>query len=362
MAYINAMSRVVPSCRLSQERVVELGREVLKGKTPFIGQALQIFVNAGVRQRRLVTDVEQIMAEPELKWRNDRYIEASIRLAESLVENLLIQADLQADRIDQIITTSCTGFMIPALDAHLINRFRMRPDIKRIPITELGCAAGAMALSRANDYLRAYPDQRVLVLALELPSLTYQFEDLRAANLVSAALFGDGGAAVLMSNDPGQCEIRSTRTHFFYDTPHLMGFDLGSSGFKIILDKGIPDLIDARFTQLIQDFLQGLTTEQVRYFVFHPGGRKIMDQLASALELSEHHLRHSRQVLRDAGNLSSASILWVLAETLAAARDDGPAVMCAFGPGFNAELILGHIHADRSTPQSEIAVVDALAT
>jgi predicted naringenin-chalcone synthase len=236
--------------------------------------------------------------------------------------------------------------MIPSLDAFLINRFRMRQDTKRLPITELGCAAGAMAMARANEYLKAYPDHKVVVMAVELPSLTCQTKDFRVANLVSAALFGDGGAALLMSGEPGPCEILENQTHFFYDTPELMGFELDHRGFKIILDKKISDLVLTDFLDPVKAFLarQDMSLDDIRHYVFHPGGRRIMDNLCTVLEIEEKAIVHSRNVLRQVGNLSSASVIWVLHETLKDAPD-GPALMGAFGPGFNAELLTGHFYA-----------------
>ena len=340
MAFVNHICTALPEHLLDQERVRSMGRRILKGKVPFLEQALGLFANAGVETRYLVRDVDEILDKDDLGWRNAVYREASIKLGKTLVEDLLAQTGIGPGEIDLIITTSCTGFMIPSVDAYLINHFRMRPDTKRLPITELGCAAGAMALARANEYLRAFPDHKVLVVAIELPSLTYQTRDFRVANLVSAALFGDGGAAVLLSNQPASCEILANRTHFFHDTPDLMGFDLTERGFKILLDKKITELVGTSFLEPLTQFLktQQLRLEDIRNFVFHPGGRRILDTLKEVLGIGETAIRASRKVLREAGNLSSASVIWVLAETLT--QDPrGLGIMAAFGPGFNAELL-----------------------
>lgn len=341
MAYVKKIETVLPEHLLSQDKVREMGRRILKGKVPFLEQALNLFSNAGVHERRLVRDVHEILDHDDLGWRNQVFKESSIALGIQAMNKLLESTLIAPDEIDLLITTSCTGFMIPSVDAYLINHFKMRPDTKRLPITELGCAAGAMALSRAAEYLKAYPQHKVVILAIELPSLTYQTGDFRMANLVSAALFGDGGAAVLLEGLPGMVEICAHQTHFFRDSISLMGFDLNTAGFKILLDKGIPELIETGFAQLVDAFLEknGHLRSEISHWVFHPGGRRIMDSLRDVLNLEEEAMACSRAVLRNAGNLSSASIFWVLAETMKT-EPDGLGFLAAFGPGFNAEMLL----------------------
>ena len=230
--------------------------------------------------------------------------------------------------------------MIPSLDADLINHFRLRSDVRRMPFTELGCAAGAMALSRAHDHLRAYPDHKVAIVAVEIPSMTYLAKDLSVANLVSAALFGDGGAAALVSNDRGRFEILDARTHFFHDTPEMMGFHVTDEGFSIVLDKRVPQLLESALPAAVDAFLEknGVERGELRNFLFHPGGRKILDTIHDLFGLAEDDLALSRETLREVGNLSSASVLFVLEKALAGRGRPGLSLLAAFGPGFNAEL------------------------
>jgi len=340
MAYVNSLVTALPEHKVDQEGIRELGRTLLKGKVPFLDQALALFNNAGVDTRYLVRDVAELLDNGKLGWRNNLFKEASIDLGCQLMRDLIKETGIRPDEIDMIITTSCTGFMIPSVDAYLINEFRMRPNTKRLPLTELGCAAGAMALNRAAEYLRAFPDHKVVVMAIELPSLTVQMRDFRMANVVSAALFGDGAAAALLSNTPGPCRLLSGCTHFFYDTPEMMGFDLDEQGFRIILDKKISKLVVNELYEPLKGFFQSqdLRLEDVAHYVFHPGGRRIMDSLKKVLDLEESQIADSRKVLREVGNLSSASILWVLRETLKR-KPEGLGLMAAFGPGFNAELL-----------------------
>ncbi len=340
MAFVNHICKILPEYFLGQDQVREMGKRMLKGKVPFLEQALGLFTNAGVENRYLVRDIFEILDHKDLGWRNGIYKEACVSMGIRLMEDLFRETGLRPEEIDLFISTSCTGFMIPAMDAHIINHFRMKQGIKRLPLTELGCAAGAMALTRANDYLKAFPGHKVIILSVELPSLTYQTDDFRVANLVSAALFGDGGAVALLSEQPSTCELLEGGTHFFYDTPELMGFELTEKGFQIILDKKISELVLTDFVEPVTRFLerQNLSLEDIKNYVFHPGGRRIMDSLKEVLAIEEEDIAASRKVLREAGNLSSASILWVLEETMKR-KPQGLGLMAAFGPGFNAELL-----------------------
>jgi alkylresorcinol/alkylpyrone synthase len=236
--------------------------------------------------------------------------------------------------------------MIPSLDAYLANTPGFSPHVKRLPVTELGCAAGAAALSRAFDYLCAFPAHTVLVVAVELPSLTFQVRDLSAANIISSALFGDGAAAVLLRGaaETNKPRIIATESTLFPGTTDLMGFELKDSGLHIVLSPEIPEVVEAQVPQLLAHFLdrQGLLISDVTHFLLHPGGRRVLDGLAQCLGLSATQTRISRAVLRNYGNLSSASVLFILDRFLNAERpcrgDLG--LLLAFGPGFSAETVL----------------------
>ena len=344
MSTVQSVATAVPEYELTQERVIELGREVLEGKVPFLDQALDLFRHAGVDRRYLVRDPNVLRAKQGLKWRNDVYIEECQKLGVALLEDLFERTSTAPEDVDVLITTSCTGFMIPALDSYLMNRFDMRPDTRRLPFTELGCAAGAMALSRAHEYLQAFPEHSVAIVAIEIPSMTYLHHDMSVANLVSVALFGDGGAAALVDGRPGPLEILRTRSHLFPNTQEMMGFDLTDDGFRIVLDKRVPELLKRELPALVDSLLAeaGVERSEIMNYLFHPGGRKILDTVEELFEL-DTELTLSRQTLREVGNLSSATILWVLSKALAGEGRDGYALLSAFGPGFNAELLLSRL-------------------
>ena len=243
-----------------------------------------------------------------------------------------------------IITVSCTGFMIPSLDAHLINLMGFRPDVRRMPLTELGCAAGAMALTRASEFVRAFPDKTVLIVSVELATLTFQRGDLSQANLISCVLFGDGAAAaVVTGRQAAGPRILDAETYTFPQSLDAMGFDLRDTGFHIVLSKDVP--------QLIRDKIRGWSTvpasrdlrhDQITAFILHPGGQKLLSYVEEQLGLCRCDTQFSWDVLTQYGNLSSATILFILHEWLTK-RTMAPGefgLAAAFGPGFSAELLL----------------------
>jgi alkylresorcinol/alkylpyrone synthase len=236
--------------------------------------------------------------------------------------------------------------MIPSLDAHLINLMGFRSNVHRMPFTELGCAAGAMALGRAADYLKAHPGGNVLIIAVELPSLTFQRKDISQANLISSILFGDGAAAVLVTAKPRprRPQILVSETYTFPDSLNAMGFDLRDSGFHILLSKDVPELIGGQIADLVDGFLtrNGKTRADIKGWILHPGGARLLGKIEAELGLDKKDTQPSWDILGNVGNLSSATILFILQEWL----DNRPlkpgdfAFAAAFGPGFSAEFLL----------------------
>jgi alkylresorcinol/alkylpyrone synthase len=257
----------------------------------------------------------------------------------------LQRAGLRPDEVDLIITVSCTGFMIPSLDAHLINLMGFRSNVRRMPFTELGCAAGAMALGRAADFLKANPGGNVLIIAVELPSLTFQRKDISQANLISSILFGDGAAAVLVTGRhvPGP-KIMVSETYTFPDSLGAMGFDLRDSGFHILLAKDVPEMIGDKIRDLVNGFLErhGKKFQDIKGWILHPGGARLLGNVEIALGLTKCQTQPSWDILGNVGNLSSATILFILQEWLEKRplKSGEYALAAAFGPGFSAEFLL----------------------
>jgi len=331
-----------------------------------IAMMLEVVQNAKVDKRYFIFPGEYTIVPRSLEQTTKEYQEHSVRLGREVAEKCLKNAGLAPTDIDAIITTSCTGVIIPSLDAFLINDMGFRSDVRRIPITELGCAAGSAALGRAWDFLKGVPDGNVLIVSVELPSLTFQRRDISPANLISAALFGDGAAAAVISrgNSPGRRvsangnggngahsnahkplpRILGARSHLFPQTIDAMGFDLKDGGLHIVLSKDVPQLIRDKIRGLVDSFLgnYGMRQEDITAFVLHPGGQKLLRFIEEELGLTAESTRYSWETLRDYGNLSSASVLFVLQEWMEKGdlRAGDYGLLVAFGPGFSAEMML----------------------
>jgi len=307
---------------------------------------MSIVDNAQVHKRHAIFPIEYTVEPRALYQTNQEYIEHAVKLGREAAEKCLQRAGVRPDEVDLIITVSCTGFMIPSLDAHLINLMGFRSNVRRMPFTELGCAAGAMALGRAADFLKANPGGNVLIIAVELPSLTFQRKDISQANLISSILFGDGAAAVLVT---GKQEARGPKimvseTYTFPDSLGAMGFDLRDSGFHILLAKDVPEMIGEKIRDLVDGFLErhGKTFQDIKGWILHPGGARLLGNVETALGLTKCQTQPSWDILSNVGNLSSATILFILQEWLEKRplKPGDYALAAAFGPGFSAEFLL----------------------
>src|SRR5262249_14388030 len=259
----------------------------------------------------------------------------------------LARARLSARDINALFVVSVTGIASPSLDARLVNRMGLNPNLKRVPIFGLGCVAGAAGIARAADYLRAVPDQVACLLAVELCSLTLRKDDLSKANLISAGLFGDGGAAVIVTGSEREADgplILATRSIFYPDSEHVMGWDISEKGFRIVLSREVPEVVHRHLASDVDAFLEdnGLVRANIGSWILHTGGPRVLEATAAALGLPEDALSASWDCLRRTGNLSSASVLVVLEEVMMKRRPPAGAysVLAAMGPGFCSELVL----------------------
>ena len=306
---------------------------------------MAIVDNAQVHKRHAIFPIDYTIEPRALAKTNNEYIEHAVKLGREAAEKCLERAGLRADEIDLIITVSCTGFMIPSLDAHLINLMGFRSNVRRMPFTELGCAAGAMAIGRAADFIKATPGGNVLIISVELPSLTFQRKDISQANLISSILFGDGAAAVVVSgNGHRGPKILDSETYTFPDSLDAMGFDLRDSGFHILLAKDVPEMIGKKIRGLVEDFLErhGRKMEEIKGWILHPGGARLLGNVETELGLKKCDTQPSWDILGNVGNLSSATILFILQEWLEKRplKPGEYAMAAAFGPGFSAEFLL----------------------
>jgi alkylresorcinol/alkylpyrone synthase len=306
---------------------------------------------AGVRTRHLALPLEAYRDLGGFGASNDVFIEQGGHLGERAIRGALDAAGLGPADVDLLMTTSVTGIAAPSLDARLVGRLGLRADVKRIPIFGLGCVAGAAGIARLHDYLTGHPDDVAVLLSVELCSLTFQHDDDSTANLVASGLFGDGATAVVMVGERRAARmglagpfVIDTRSRFYPDTERVMGWDIGGSGFRIVLAATVADVVKQYLGDDVEAFLSehDLKIADVDTWVAHPGGPKVIDAIVEALDLDPTALDVTRRSLADIGNLSSSSVLHVLEQTLAAGlpTPGTPGVLMAMGPGFCAELVL----------------------
>jgi predicted naringenin-chalcone synthase len=305
----------------------------------------KIFENAAVDKRYSIMSPEEVFTNTSFEDKNEIYAREVKKLGKDVLEKALNKSGWNADSLDYIITVSCTGIMIPSLDAFLINDLNLRQDIVRLPVTEMGCAAGVSGTIYAKNFLKANPGKRAAVIAIESPTATFQHTDFSMVNIVSAAIFGDGAACLLLSSkeeDKGP-EIVDEAMYHFYDATTMMGFSLRNSGLKMILDKEVPDKIKEHFPNIINPFLEknGIGIADVNHLIFHPGGKKIVLTVEELFGAMGKNIDDTKEVLRLYGNMSSATVLYVLERFMDRGVNSGEyGLMLSFGPGFSAQRVL----------------------
>jgi alkylresorcinol/alkylpyrone synthase len=344
---IASVASAFPQHYYSQQMLLEALQEYWGDKIENPNVLRRLHRQVSVDGRFLSLPKEEYLKMKTWGEANHHWIRTAKELGEKAVAGALTGAGLTGRNLGAFFFVSVTGISSPSIDALLINQMGLCRNIRRTPVFGLGCVAGAAGISRAADYVRAYPDQVAVVLSVELCSLTLQREDVSMANLISAGLFGDGAAAVIVAGtDCGLSgpSILATRSVFYSDTEEMMGWDVSERGFRIVLSRDIPDLVRHNLARDVDEFLaqQGLTRAEIGRWVLHTGGPKILEATAEALGLQNGELEVSWQCLRRTGNLSSASVLVVLEEVMKNRRPESGTygLLAAMGPGFCAEFVL----------------------
>lgn len=357
---IAGVASAFPKQYFRQQEITTALKERWAGKLDNPDVLERLLSRVGVEGRHLALPIQGYDGLTSWGKANDAWIEVSEELAEQALCRALSRAGVSAEKLGAIFFVSVTGIASPSIDARLINRMHLPLSIKRIPIFGLGCVAGAAGIARAADYVRAYPDQCAALVSVELCSLTWQRDDLSAANLISAGLFGDGAAAVVVAGaevdatptevkqaSPGQAggpQILCSRSSFYPGTQAVMGWAVSEKGFRIVLSPDVPRMVYEHLADDVEQFLadNGLSRSDIRSWIMHTGGPKVLEAVEDALQLPKGALDASWDSLRKVGNLSSASVLLVLEDFMNARRpaEGSYGLLAAMGPGFCSELVL----------------------
>ena len=329
---IVAVAKQLPKYYRETKDIIPFVKEWMQNQElRFQRKVIKLFEGAGVDKRYSIMDPAEVFIATSFEEKNNIYIREVVQLAEQSLAKSLAKAKLKASEIDYIITVSCTGIM--------------KQDIVRLPVTEMGCAAGVSVIIYAKNFLKANPNKRAAVIAVEAPTATFQLNDYSMTNIVSAAIFGDGASSVILSSyeeDQGPTIIDEAMYHF-YDATSMIGFKLVNTGLQMILDKEVPKKISDHFPAIIHPFLEKnqLSIDDIDHLIFHPGGKKIVQTVEDLFGVLGKNIDDTKEVLRLYGNMSSATVLYVLERFM----DRNPAqgergIMLSFGPGFSAQRIL----------------------
>jgi alkylresorcinol/alkylpyrone synthase len=347
---IVSVSSALPPNVVLQEVLKAAVADVFSGLVPGmeVRRILDMFDRSRIDRRHFMMPIDWYLTPRTPEERNGVFMDKGLDLLIGASQACLDKAGCGPDQVDHVVFVTTTGLSTPTLDCHLINRLGLSSGTTRLPIWGLGCAAGAAGLARAFDYCLAHPGGRVLVAALETCSLTLLEEDRSKKNLVALSLFSDGCAAALVAGDGAGDgrgpRILSTRSHLYPDSYRVMGWDIVGKGFRLVLSPDLPELVRTAFRPQVDAFLlsRDLRLRDVSHYIMHPGGAKVIDAVREALGLAGGELRIAESVLRDHGNISSASVLLVLERWMAEGGMDEPGfgLLAAFGPGFSAEMAL----------------------
>ena len=348
--YIASISTAQPKNYYDQNALLKAFEELWAQSHHNISRVRRLHDAVKVGGRYLALEMEEYKQIQNFTESNNHFIRVGTELGEEVLRTGLRAANTDPSELDAIFFVSVTGISTPSIDALLVNRLGLRQDIKRIPIFGLGCVAGAAGLARLHDYLKAYPDHKAALVSVELCSLTLQPQDLSIANLIASGLFGDGASCVIGFGENHRLDnniqprVIASRSRFYPNTEEVMGWKIGHQGFKVILKATVPQLAEQYLGEDVARFLDfhGLGHADIKHWVCHTGGPKVLQAFQKALKLTDDTLKHSWSSLQNVGNLSSSSVLYVLKETLA--QDDPQpgeyGVLIAMGPGFCCEMVL----------------------
>jgi alkylresorcinol/alkylpyrone synthase len=341
-AHLVSLATAVPGFDLPQDEVARRAGELFAPMVADFTRLTPIYRNAEIEQRHSCVPIDWYSQPHSFGDRNALFLANATDLLTEAGEKALTAAGLAAEDIDTVITICSTGIATPSLDARLIGRLGLRSDVQRLPVFGLGCAGGVLGLTRAAAMAKAQPQAHVLLLAVELCGLTFRAQDRSKSNIVATALFGDGAAAAVISSDRQHADtprLGAAGEHTWPDSLDVMGWDVGDDGLKVLFSGNIPDLVRHDLRPVVDRFFadNGIMPDEIAGYICHPGGAKVLDALEECFGLQRGTMHHAREVLRAHGNMSSVTVLFVLASAMAEGMR-GRHLMTALGPGFTAAM------------------------
>ncbi len=356
MSRIISVGTSVPEHTVTQTEARQFAAKKFTGELDEIERLLTVFDNTHIDRRHLSVPLEWFEHPHPAGEKNDLYIQHALQLSHRAIRGCLDRTNISPSEIDHIFFISSTGIATPSIDARICNLLDMKASVKRTPLFGLGCAGGAVGLSRAREYIRAFPAERALVVAVELCGLTFMHQDHSKKNLIATSLFADGAAAVLIegaqvhkepANPPvstaAQPVIIDSTSIIWKDTLDVMGWEIDDEGWRVVFSSDIPRIVEESVAPEVKRFLQkhNLTVQQIDHFIAHPGGWKVIQAYRNGLQLKEDHLEPSLHVLKHHGNMSSPTVFFVLKEVLEKEVRKGEyGLITALGPGFSGEMLL----------------------
>lgn len=333
----------VPENRFEQDRVKELAGDFFNGHLQNLARFLPVFDNTLIRTRYFVREVEWYLKSHTFAEKNDVFQKTAFELAVKASKKAISQAGMDPADIDGVVFVSSTGIATPSIDSYLMQELDISRNAARMPIWGIGCAGGVSGLARAAEMVQARNSVAVLLVSVEVCSISFQMEDKSLANLVGTSLFADGAAAVVVGRGEKGMEVKGSHSRLFDNTDYMMGWEILDSGLKVIFSKEIPSFVLNRVSGIMDEFCSsfGINRGQVKHFVTHPGGPRVLEAYEKGLEIEGDKLSSAYKVLADYGNMSSPSVLFVLEDFLENNEASGDyGAMMALGPGFSAEELL----------------------
>lgn len=339
-----SLATAVPKHRMTQSDIVGMTSAAFDRETSEIDRMIPVFGNAGIETRHFCMPGEWYLAPHGWVERSRLYVEHAVDLLAEVARKCLDEAGCTVEDVDAIVTVSTTGICTPSLDALVMERLGMRRDTRRLPLFGLGCVGGVIGLSRAAEMAQARPGRRVLLLVVELCSLTFRYGDQSKSNIVAAALFGDGAAGLLINGAGDGPILGDSGEHTWPNSLDVMGWQVEENGLGVLFSRDIPMLVRREFRPVVEAFLacRQLRRQDLAGFICHPGGAKVMDALEEALGGASAAMTMARDVLREFGNMSAVTVLFVLQRLLGNCKP-GRYLMSALGPGFTAGFQLMHV-------------------